>query len=202
MSTIHEINRRLIDLRLSEFDESELDELNAKKAALEKKLGTLKQEGTIAKCQRELDELDKEIEQMKRSYMEDRKAGRAKFKKKVYISYRSANRPPYHFSWCRYSSSNDYRDLSTWQSTRPWYTPVVYGKDQFMPESVPVNGKNYYTFGDLVWVKCNLSDYLEFKDEERKKVDQQSGRAELQKVEADFEKHGAMIPDAMLNDLR
>jgi hypothetical protein len=188
---LHQINRRIVDLRHSILDESELDALNEKKAELEK--------STAKGKQAELFKIDEEIKKQKQIYSEERRAGRYAFKKKVYIDYDGNRRPPYHFTWCRYSASNNYEDLSAWQA-QYGYTPVIHGKDQFWPESVYVNASNYYQFGDLVWVKCPLKDYLLRREEERKLMER--GQKKIDAVDSMLDKYGASVPKNLVSQLR
>ncbi len=192
MDTLHQINRHLIDLRYSILDESELDELKAKKAELEKKMKNAKTKK--ADYEKELSQVEENIEKQKKVYDEERRAGRSKFKKKVYIDNKSERRPPYHFTWCRYSPQNNYHELSMWQAKRPHFTPVIYGKDQFCPESVAVNAANYYQLGDVVWVKCDLGAYLALKEEERRLIP--TGAMKMEESKSQLRKEGADVPES------
>jgi len=188
---LHQINRRIVDLRHSILDESELDELKAKKAEIEK--------STAKNKQAELLKVEEAIKKQEETYNEERRAGRFAFKKKVYIDYHGNRRPPYHFTWCRYSATNNYEDLSAWQAQYQ-YTPVIYGKDQFWPESVYVNASNYYQFGDLVWVKCPLKEYLLRKEEERMLTER--GQKKIDAMDSEFDKYGAKVPSRLIEQLR
>ena len=79
---------------------------------------------------------------------------------KRYVSYKDpAQRPPWHFWWCRYTPTNGYQDLAD-ANARWGYTPVTLN-DGFWPEGLPcpdVNGK--FTNGDTILVKCPIQNYL------------------------------------------
>jgi DNA repair exonuclease SbcCD ATPase subunit len=162
---LHDVNKQLVDLRYSEFDESELDELKAQKTKLEAKIATAKTKKPD--YEKELEKLEAEIKETEREIEEDRKAGRAKFKNKSYVTYGKNRRAPYHFTWVRYTPTNDFREFNSW-ITGYGYSPVKPGKDPFYPVGAKVNAANYWQFHDVVWVKRDLKEYLLEKVKERK----------------------------------
>lgn len=242
---LHEVNKQLVDLRFSEFDESELDELKAKKSKLKTnfakaesnknqnmvllekhhesekkhktKLATAKKaekptdkiEADLKKNQRlqadaesliekhttimqsidtEIAVVDAHIQTQTDEYEEEKRAGRARFSKKTFIDYKGKNRrPPYHFTWVRYTPTSDppFRDFTQW-TTGYEYTPVKYGKDPFYPIGALVNAANYWQFQDVVWVKRDLKAYLLDKIKEKK--EQMGGKELIDRLNRQFEK--------------
>lgn len=195
---IHDVNKRLVDLRYSEFDDSEMEALRKKKEALEKKIETAK--AKKPDYEKELEKLESDIKALEDETEEERRAGRARFKTRAYINYKGKNRrPPYHFTWVRYTPTNDYREYNQW-ITGYGYSPVKYGKDPFYPEGAKVNQANLWQFGDLVWVKRDLKEYLLEKVAEKKRTI--SGQNVIDRVQAQMEREGASIPRQQLAQLK
>lgn len=173
---LDQVQKNIVDLRHSEFDESELDALKAKKKQLEKKAET----ATTKKpeYEKQIEAVAKEIEELERETEQEKRAGRARFSRKTIIDYRTkGRRPPYWFTWVRYSPNSDppYREFTEWVAGGE-YTPVKYGKDPFYPVGATVNQSGYWQFKDAVWIKTDLKEYLLKKIAEQK---QQTGGEEL-----------------------
>jgi len=202
---LHDVNKKIVDLRYSAFDESELEELKAKKKASQSKLGKSQKHSvdgmsvTTKLTAEEIEKLDKEIAELEREMEEDRRAGRARFTQKVFIDYKGKNRrPPYHFTWVRYTPTNDFREFNQW-ITGYQYTPVKYGKDPFYPIGAKVNASNYWQFDDVVFVKRDLRDYLLDKVNEKKK--QLGGQALIDRLNRQIEKEQKFMAEHQMIDL-
>lgn len=126
--------------------------------------------------------------------------GEFAFKKKVYINFfDKGRRPPYWFTWCRYSPNNNYRDLYEWKVE--WgYTPVNRDTDPFWPEPVAPNAEGNYVRGDLILVKIPLADHLKRKLEEQA-VSNLGARAKLKQFNAAMRRSGAELPPEMIDRL-
>lgn len=127
--------------------------------------------------------------------------GRYEFSEKEYIDYhgKTKARPDWHFSWCRYDSRNNYRELRDWRIM--WgYTPVKLDKDPYWPEPVPPDESGNYVLGDLILVKRRLIDELKDRVEKLKRS-KGAGKAKLDDWQAKMEKQGASIPQSMVDEL-
>ena len=195
---LHEVNKQIVDLRYSEFDESELDELKAKAKKLEEKIPAAKTKKVD--YEKELEKLKAEIQILEDEMEAEKRAGRAKFKKKVTINYKGQNRrPPYHFTWVRYTPTNDFREFNQW-ITGYDYTPVKYGKDPFYPIGAKVNASNYWQFGDVVWVKRDLKAYLLDKIKEKK--NQIGGEELIKRLQKQFEEQDRYLAEKQWDSIQ
>lgn len=141
---------------------------------------------------------DEEKAKKAKAHMDE--TGEYKFTKKVYVNfYDKGRRPPYWFTWCRYSEKNNYMDLYEWKMT--WgYTPVNRDEDPFWPEPTAPNGEGNYVVGDVILVKVKLIDHLKRKLEEQA-MSSRGARAKLQQFNATMKKAGGALPDEMLEKL-
>jgi hypothetical protein len=143
---------------------------------------------------------DPEKAKITKAHME--KTGEYKFKdgKKVYVNfYDKGRRPPYWFTWCRYSDKNNYMDLYEWRMT--WgYTPVNRDEDPFWPEPTAPNPEGHYVVGDVILVKVNLIDHLKRRLEEQS-MSSRGARAKLQQFNSAMKRAKGALPDDMLEKL-
>lgn len=129
------------------------------------------------------------------------KEGSYEFSKKVYVDFKGIKeaRPDVWFTWCRYDSVNNYRELREWKIM--WgYTPVKRDTDPYWPESIPPDSNGNYVFGDLILVKCRLIDYLKRQLEDMKRS-KSAPQAKLDGWKTEMEKQGASIPESMIQEL-
>jgi len=128
--------------------------------------------------------------------------GEFKFKpgKKMYVNfYDEGRRPPYWFTWCRYSETNNYRDLYEWK--QQWgYSPVNRDNDPFWPEPVPPNPDGHYVVGDVILVKVPLVNHLKRVLEERA-ISNLGARAKLKQFNATMRQSGASLPPDMIEQM-
>ena len=193
---LHEVNKKLVDLRYSTFDESELDELKAQRDKVGKESTKTK---TADESNQTLEELDAQIKEVADELEENRRAGRAKFKNKEYITYTQNRRAPYHFTWVRYTSTNDYREFNQWINSYD-YTPVKPGKDPFYPTGAHVNTANLWQFSDVVWVKRDLKEYLLEKVAEKKR--NISGQELIGRVNRQIEQEQMYLAETEMRSLK
>lgn len=148
-------------------------------------------------------ELPKNPEEAKRAKIRMEKTGEYRFSKKVYINfYDKGRRPPYWFTWCRYSPNNNYQDLYEWKMT--WgYIPVNRDTDPFWPEPIAPNPEGNYVLGDLILVRINLIDHIQRKLQEQS-ISSKGARAKLSQFNAAMKRApggSAALPEAMLEKL-
>jgi len=136
-----------------------------------------------------------ELEKAKAEKKRQQTSGTYEFTEKQFIDYKGSRqaRPPYWFTWCRYEPANNYLDLREYQAK--WnYRPVNVDEDNYWPDGQAPNAEGNYVFGDLIFVKCPLIDYLRRKLME-KKMAEGGARAKLDKFQSDMGKSGAELSE-------
>ena len=128
------------------------------------------------------------------------------FDERIEVDYRAtgkARESKWWFTWCRYDPRNNYQELREWKIMfgSSGYTPVNVDTDPYWPEPLAPDESGNYVFGDLIWVKCRLIDYLKNKLERKKRVHSNVGRAKLEKWQEQMERQGASIPTSMFDEL-
>lgn len=122
------------------------------------------------------------------------------FVKKVYVDYYNRGiRPPYWFTWCRYSKTNDYRDLYEWK-VMYGYTPVQKGIDPYWPDGVMPDENGFFVVGDLISVKRNLIDHLQESLENQART-RRGARERLEQFHEHKKAHHGAIPEDMFQEL-
>ena len=126
--------------------------------------------------------------------------GEYEFDEKVYIDMygNKESRPPWFFTWCRYSPQNNYREFREWKVTG--YTAVNVDEDKYWPEPLPPNENGHYVFGDVILVKRKLIDELKERLE-RQTMSKGAAAARLRDWQEKMEREGAAIPESMVKDL-
>ena len=176
---LQDLNKRIIDFRHSRLK-------------VDEEISKVERSMRAAKGEKKA-ELQSKIEELKKERKRQFDKAEYEFIEKNYIDYsgKRVAKPPYFFSWCRYTSHNEYRDLEREKHQREYY-PVVADKDKFAPEGLsPKNG--YYIFGDLILVKRPLTRQIQERMEQIKRA--RGATNEFKKFQRELDQHGAAISD-------
>jgi hypothetical protein len=141
---------------------------------------------------------------LRQSKYDKEKADRAKgvypFTKKTYVNYHSdaSVRPPYYLTWCRYNPQNGLRELNEWKIK--WNFSPVTTNDDYVPEGVTPNAEGLYVFGDLVFVKCPIQDYINKRRHEMR-VSENAPKAIQKQFQAEAKSYGVDLDDEQLEKM-
>jgi len=191
---------RVVDLRRSVLDNSELEDAEKHLKTLKATLKRTKDESKKEDLGTQIKKAEEDIKKISELYERERyRDGIFKFKDKVYVSYKEPGaRPPYWFSWCRYDNRDNYRHLSEWRY-QFGYMPVS-KDDPYWPENVPLNQNGHYQIGDLCLVKCNLIDHLKRRWEEIE-LSKNAAQAKIDEFEAAVGAQGDQIEQNLIQEL-
>ena len=176
---------------MSYLPDAKTIDMNASKLAIDEKITELQKSGKNKA----------ELEKAKAEKKRQKENGDYEFTEMKYVDYKGDReaRPPYWFTWCRWEPANNYLELREWKAK--WnYTPVNVDEDNYWPFGLAPNSAGEYTFGDLIFVKCPLIDYLK-----KRQVDVNMSRggakAKLKKFHTDMNKAGGAIPEDMMDEM-
>ena len=212
---------KIIDLKRSKFDTSELDSLIANLKKLEKDFSSLKspvqikdKDGAItASCKRALvahakkskdfeakiSEAKDKIAELETAEKKARAKGQYKFKKKVYTDKPMADTTGgldfgYKFKW----GHNDAKDISTWK-VRDGFE-LVTAKDPYLPEEpTALDAEGKFIFGDAVLMKITLRKYAEKQMLSQAKSDK-AVASRLKEFQATLASKGVEASDEFIGD--
>jgi hypothetical protein len=208
---------KIIDLQHSVLDNSAVEKLEAeiehfrKKLEETRKMKIDRREKDFEKKESDRDEkllnFGTAIEELTKTLNKERDAIRAeqrqgtyRFKKKSYVNYRDAGRrPPWKFMWCWYSDVDNYGMYRDWQVDFG-STAVVFGKDRYVPQGVPVNGEGHYVYKDVILMKEDLQKYLRRMIVAKLKGEKAS-KAEFDALDSQFAAEGANISTEYMEEL-
>lgn len=208
---------KIIDLEHSVLDNSNVERLEQEIGDFRKKLETLRntkidrreKDADKKEADRDerminfgvaIDELTKELIREKDEILSEQRRGVYRFKKKVYVNYRDAGRrPPWKFIPCWYSDSDNYGMYRDWQ-IQFGSTALVFGKDRYVPEGIPVNSEGHYVYKDVIWMKEDLQKYLRRMVVAIKKSET-SSKAEFDSLDAQFAEEGAGLSTEYMEEL-
>jgi hypothetical protein len=129
----------------------------------------------------------------------DPKTGEYTFIEKVYVDYQNPEtRPPWYFSWCRWTDKNNYAEFNEWRTL--WKFSKVVIEDGYWPEGVAPDSNGNYTFGDLIWVKCPLKEYIDKRKHEIE-MSESSTRNKLRQIRNEMKADGVDLDEKMIRTL-
>lgn len=209
---------KIIDLKRSELDTSEMDSLRAKYKKLEKDLSSLKSPkkpkdeakldafnkafATYAKKLKKAEEdtklVESKIADAEKKEKKDRAKGKYEFKKKVYTNQPMADSlggldTGYKFKWNR----DDPKAIRKWEIQFGFELVTI--KDPYFAEGADVDAEGRYIFGDAVLMKLTLRKYAEKQMKARAKSDR-AVASRLKEFQTDLAQKGIEASDEFIGD--
>ena len=125
--------------------------------------------------------------------------GRYEFVEKKYVSYQNPEvRPPWYFSWCRYVPQNNFKEFNEWKWR--WKFDKVTVEDGYWPEGLAPDANGVYTTGDVILVKCPLSEYIKRRKHEIG-LSEGSTKAIVSRFKEESKLAGVSLDDALIRSL-
>ena len=125
--------------------------------------------------------------------------GQYEFVEKKYVTYQDPEvRPTWYFSWCRYVPQNNYAEFNEWKWH--WKFSKVVVEDGFWPEGLAPDANGAYTNGDLILVKCPLSEYIKRRKHEIG-LSEKSTKAVLDRFKNETKAAGVNLDESLIRSL-
>ena len=125
--------------------------------------------------------------------------GQYEFVEKKYVTYQDPEvRPTWYFSWCRYVPQNNYAEFNEWNWR--WKFSKVVVEDGFWPEGLAPDANGAYTNGDLILVKCPLSEYIKRRKHEIG-LSEKSTKTVLDRFKNETKAAGVNLDESLIRSL-
>lgn len=190
---------KIIDLKRSKFDTSEMDLLEANLKTFKGKTETLKTAELKKRAEVEVVAIEERIKKLKGKEQADRRKGKYKFEKKVYTDKLMADTTGgldfgYKFKWGR----DDPKAISTWKIRDGFELVTV--KDPYLPEEpTALDAEGKFVFGDAVLMKISLRKYAEKQMRSQAKADK-AVASRLKEFETTLASKGVEASDEFIGD--